>query len=353
MLSLVRTKGTLQRAQSWDSNVERLVIQHKQNADKQIAWYKENNPDVSAKNILLRILNLGLIHPESKDPYASFSRVKDNLDHIVSSTGLTTATHKGDVHYGSFFGPDTPVAILANDKTTPAQVFGVNWRLADPVKVLHVPSVADSLIRPDMAHHYEGFGVVEIDVPLLAFCYHNWFIENMKKPADQQDDQRDFLTRFVLPNMIPTQVDKMLLSMYTETDEKKAEVKTAQAMSDATRQLWKEIQDYKEELKANSTLEQVLENIPVAYKDNALDLINVPKQFVTVSNYWVLMSCNVKAVMIASTLASANPEKPELRNKLKREQRKIQQEGTLRKLVDQTYAELVSLQIQRLETSLM
>ncbi|UKZ10926.1 hypothetical protein CZP2022_203 [Vibrio phage C-ZP2022] len=342
MYSLINKDITLSRGTKVNPHVSRLVAQHKTNVEKQIAWYKENYQEVNGRNPLVR-LAYGILSYRQDNAMLAYQTAKTFMQELISPIGFTSDVHEGKVHY-EFFG-ETPTAILALDRSNPAEVFvsSNNYQTLRPVKVVHVPSAKDNLLRPDLAEHETGFGLITVDVPLFAMGLAQWMKQNMKKDPDKREGVEQFIGRWVLPNAMYGQADNYPLAVLEAKTFEACESSSKQMLPDVGKDFFKYLNEFKDELNAANTIEDVLKTLPAVFKKTQFDAILFPRGYVPKQSHWARSSAFLRPLKIAMEIATDNQDGRALKNKFKREQRRMDQEKTYDSLDDTLMSTELSL----------
>lgn len=335
MYNIINKNVTFTRGVKVNQHVTRLIGIHKQNVLKQVAWYQENYTQVSGKNPLIR-LAFSLLSSGITEPIKLYHHARQMENDLVSPLGFTNSVHKGETSY-EFFG-GVPTAIIATDKTNPADMIlsSEGYEKLRPLKVIHLPTPRDNLMRPDLAEHEYGYGVMEIDIPLFALGLAQWKIKNAKLPLDKQETIEMFLGKYVLPNAMYSQADCYPLALCDSENDNHASSTMKTFVTDVGISLWSKLQDLLSDLNEASTIEDNLKAIPAVFNDDQFQILRFPTSYVTIAEYWVVMASFLRPIKVGTEIAVDNQDARRIRNLWKRELKKIELDGVLRKMNDDT-----------------
>lgn len=335
MYDLINKKVTFTRGIKVDQHVSRLVGIHAQGVKKQINYYQENYTQVSGRNPFIR-LAYTLMAAQIEEPLKLYHHARTIINDLVSPVGFTNDVHFGEVS-SEFFG-GVPTIILASDKTNPADMIisTTGYEKQRSLRVLHVPTAQDNLMRPDLAEHAYGYGVLEIDIPLFAFSLAQWRKKNKTLPIDKQETVEMFIGKYVLPNAMYSQADAYIMALCdSETDDNvTSAVKTF--VTDVGKELWQKLKDFRGKFNKASTIEDNLKGLPAVFMENQFDVVRFPTDYVTIQEYWAVMAHFLRPIKIGLEIAEDNQDAKRIRNLWKREMKRIELDGTLRKIPDDT-----------------
>lgn len=336
MKNLLTLNGSLKRGQKIDLDLQRLVEKHASNIKKQMAYYKANYMRVPGDHPLISLM----YNIDVTTPLETFAKAKMLSHELASPLGFTTSIHRGNVIYDAFYGDDTPCGILVNNELTTSDLLrSRDWTALTPLKVLKVPSVENSLVRPDLAIHSEGIAVVSIDIPAFAYMFASWLEYQMTLSIDKREGYQEFLGKYVFPNMMPSQGDCFLIEALKEKTPAIAKNNNiAILLPDTAYKLVKEVKEFTGKIHSNSTIEQVLENLPAITAESQINRMPELTDLDTQSNYWLPLTVYAGVIDNISDYIPDNPEQTSIRTQLFRENKRIRSEGTVRKINDDFYS---------------
>lgn len=341
MLRLIDYKSTVNRGKIVKPNLLLSMSKQRANLQKLQTYYRQNYSPVLATNPLLRLL-YRFDWDATKSGTYYYQKAKEDVNELASSVGITTSINAGDINYGSFYG-HLPVALIYSNESTATDTFRSNWADMVPVKVLVSPTTKGGLARPDLVRASDGYGVIAIDIPLLAFMYKKWGDANNAKPESERERPEYFLGRYVLPNMLPSQFDAIITNMLYMDEEyidlEDSAFTTPFAMVDHTRAILNEITVLKAEFsKSDYTPTKVLDNVIAMTAENMLDVAPIIYDGDTEANYWVRLAAALPYVMAGTVLAVKDPSPSSTYNVAKVVGRRIKGQRTIAKIEDKKFS---------------
>ena len=172
--------------------------------DYQIKHYESYSSYINSDFILSRLAIL--LEPYLDDSLNTYNTVSDNLHNICNPLQITSSTTFGKIHHNSFY--TNTCALISAD-------FGLSsiktdWEKITSVKVLTHPSLSMEVHIPvtvSRNKQLDGLAVIGIDIALFAYQLKKWTQYNKTKSDLEQESIADFISKYVLPNMIPSQID--------------------------------------------------------------------------------------------------------------------------------------------------
>ncbi|CAH0448031.1 hypothetical protein SM033_00207 [Vibrio phage vB_VpaM_sm033] len=348
MYKLIDKQRTLTYGGKVDPEVDRLLIQHRINAERTIQRYQTNYKQVSGRNPLIR-LAYAILSYRIEEPMKAYNVARDYFHEIAGPLGFTTSTHHGKSHY-EFFG-GVPTIIMAQDNANPAEyiISGKNYASMQPLKVIHVPTPENNLVRPDIAEHTYGYGVMSIDIPLFALSLTRWMKDNLAKPMEDREDVAVFVGRYTLPNAMYSQADAWPLAMWDNENEDMVGSAGEMLVPHVGKDLFKEIQRFKKTLTKATVVEDALKQIPGVFTENQYMNLKFPDAYVPMQQHWAYTAAFMRPYKVALTIASDNQDGRRLKNRYKKESRRISSEGTIKKLSDDIMREEMKLELMNID----
>lgn len=339
MYKLIDKKKELSYGGKIDPHIERLLAQHKGNVEKTIQRYQTQYKPVDARNPLLR-LAYAILALRFEEPMKTYNAARDYFHELAGPLGITTNVHHGRTTE-MFFG-GAPTIIMGFDNSNPADyiIGGKNYKTMQPVKVLHVPTAEHNLVRPDLANHEYGYGVLSIDIPVFALAVAAWDKENRARPLEQREDVAMFLGKYVLPNAMYSQADQYPLALWETESKDRVSSDSITLLADVGKDLWKEIQDFKPTLTKATVVEDALKQIPGVFSENQYSALRFPMAYVPMQQHWGFTAAFMRPFKVALSIATDNQDGRRLKNRYKKEMRRIKSEGTIAKLDEVIKAEM-------------
>lgn len=343
MFSLINTTEVLNRSERVSLTMNRLMDTQKTNIATMVKYYETNLTRIDQTNPFLRVL-YSMDVENSLTALDAYNKVKREEFPLAALQGFTTTANKGKAHYDVFWG-DVPIIINAASFSQPSQLLGgSSWKAIKPFKVHVVPSLSYSVTRPDLAKHKSGYGVVTVDLPALAFMFHNWHIANQALPLENRERRENFLARYVFPSMMWSQFDCTILQSLNDfiIDPDVTNLQDIPILlSDKTTRLLGSVQDLVMDYNGGATFEQLLKDIPSSYKEDMLTSIGEVKIDVTSQNRFAELAASLPMVNGLFKNTMNNPEMDEMSVAYKRAARVYRQESTVRKVRDDRLRDLL------------
>ena len=182
---------------------QRAKEKYNLNYNKVLEHYQTFGSTINNNHILMRLINsLQILEgPES----LTYRRIDSNKDKIATGLGITTDLNPGELHDNEFYS-DT----CAIQSVKFMEFFEIkNFKDIRAVRCLTHQNTDLTLSIPEIGKSLKsnGTAVVGIDIPLLAVQYKLWLRMNQNRPLGQRENTGQFITKFILPGMIPEQID--------------------------------------------------------------------------------------------------------------------------------------------------
>lgn len=269
-----------------------------QNELKNVKYYYRNHyKKVAANNLFANLLN-SLIIREELDDY-QFSRViEDQADSITRRFGIASNMFRGQVHEkGIVLGPETKEILVSVVNEESFIDDGDNWWDMKPINYLYHTRTDVGLPILNNTTKGRGFGILSINVPMLAVKYRRW-----RRWAITNDPSLpsvfEFVGKFVLPDLLDSYLD---IAIFNRLDQRQAGLPLRKYPSAHPFYLT----DYSDRIdRFNEILldqyhsrkndpEQLLYNIPLITSDTALAMVTVRQSGMNRNNDWVYLLRNI------------------------------------------------------------
>lgn len=351
MKKILNVNTSINRGQSIDVNLNRIFEQYKNNINKMKAYYRANYVRVAQTNPFISLVWLIMDMEATSSEVYNLTKIKK--EELASTLGFTSSIHRGQTFADDFWNSST--GILVNTFYSASDILQVsNWMEMSPVRVLAIPSIADSMVRPDRALHEDGIGVIEVDIPAFAFMWSKWNEYNVQKPVQAREQVTEFLGRYVFPNMLDTQADAFVVQALLAEDFDLAKVNnTPLAIPDTAYKLCEELKEFTEDLPKGYILEQVATNLPAMTSDSQLASALKLREIDTQSNYWLTSYAYMPLILTCLNIARDNPEGDELVNILKKELKRQRSENTIRKIDDEYFSLVYETLLLKIKEKIM
>lgn len=346
MVPLFSTFQDIERGSRIDPKLNQLMQKQKSNLSQCVRYYQQNYVPVDMTHPLVRLcyrFNWDL----TQQSFDYYNRANEQKEELCSPLGITTSFNKGEIHEGIFYGEACKTALVleVRDTNMRALMDGRPWASLTPLRVLTRPGVRGAYLRPDLINEdEEGYAVVAIDVPLLAGMFKRWRLDNQKKPKEARERPEHFVGRYLLPSMMHTQMDAVLLNSLNAFSLRKSELKdlsgVALGLIDQTANLAEELFDHVNALQG-STWEQVANHIPSFEGETLADHLPVLSDRISQANEWASVGGSVALCRVCSKYATDNPEGDRLVNLWMQEDRHYKNDRTFSKTPDPKFGTLL------------
>ena len=130
----------------------------------------------------------------------------DNTHELCNALSITSATTIGKVHNNSFY-TNTCLIISTNFGLID---YDIDWTNIRPVRCLTHPGTSMEVYSPATSKQdfiNNGISAVGIDIPLFGHQLKAWYKYNIALPAIEQETFSTFISKYILPQMVPEQID--------------------------------------------------------------------------------------------------------------------------------------------------
>ncbi len=166
-------------------------------------YYARAPKNVDSGNLLANIL----LHIPIRIDYNDrqfVGYVEDLAEGVCRPMGLTSSSNRGKVHDGVTLGPNALEVVVCSSEDFDLNNIKTRWRDLQPVRYLYHTRTDVNLPIMNNTTPGKGYGVISVNVPMMALQYRYWLKE-------QKGDQKDIVNRFiggmVLPNAVPSYLD--------------------------------------------------------------------------------------------------------------------------------------------------
>lgn len=283
----------------------------RENVAKIIQYYRLYPSRVNSSHVLVRLLYaMNLSRKMSFDRY--LANAFDLTNSISQAIGLTTATSKGKLWDGEFYGSYSKEVIIANSDYFDFTNAANEWRDYEPVKILGHNQTNLNLSLPDgkTPSADQGISYISVNVPMLMTQYYYFNLEQ-----DEFEDEsaarrtvQQFIVSYPLANAMKSHTDHVLfnrlyaqLKGYPMLD---GYSKHSFNMIDYSSAVNEVIEQEIEMLsKSTGRFSALLKMVPLCFSTNLGELGDLPEVPYTMQCMWALMASRVKFIDL---LISAN-----------------------------------------------
>jgi hypothetical protein len=299
-------------------------------------YYNHYGTHLISNHILFKILyNLANYSGSTLD---RVRKVRSDIDNINQAMGITSYTKSGYVHTNTFY---TKECLLVSCEFEPIIEVKSNWMEYRPVRVLTHPSTHLHYLLPPMGNDIRTIGntIVGIDLPMLMAMFHRWGIEDNKRSKGNRESIEDFITKYVLPGMLPEHYDIVLRNRYyklaTNGSIDEPWYKQIVALPSYVNSLDKSMLEIIETVRSNQTISvSDMMRYPMLYSDNYLEA--VPQCFHTLlsSGYHVTLQIYIDWLFIMTGILPETMRCSYSRRLFKKSMRYMSNNNTLAHMSD-------------------
>jgi hypothetical protein len=143
-----------------------------------------------------------------------FKYVEEACMVSASAAGFTTTSSAGRANNGFFYNSDNAEEIIAYKAWFDFEDVNRNWMTACAVKPLMIPQSDLGILYPIGKKYSQdaGITVIGLNPAMLMVKYRAFFLAQELKPVGQRESIQKFIGAYVLPWMMPLQVDLLLLN---------------------------------------------------------------------------------------------------------------------------------------------
>lgn len=190
------------------------------NLNEVIEFYRFHAMAVESEHFLVRLLH-SIDVPQSMPTDRYMANVENMCLKLSMALKMTSSIYRGQVFEGVFYGQGSHEILVAYQSDhRPDDLDNVrDWRTVVPIRVLRHPITSLTLQLPDGTDRLSqpDFSVFLIDLPLLAWQYRAFRLEEARRQKEEGGNQRStmqFIHMVVLPNMMDSHLDIALFNRY-------------------------------------------------------------------------------------------------------------------------------------------
>jgi hypothetical protein len=232
--------------------------------------------------------------------------------HVARFLGMTSSLARGKWFNSTFYGNLDEIILAYNGSNNPNKL-EKNWEDLEPVKVLECPVSDSSYQIPDGKEHSKAKGIVVIgiDIPMLMVMYRKFCEKEQIRrlnPDVAKYGTPNFIAMYVLPNMLKSQTDLMivnrLINLFEGTANCKSLTKHPFFISDYTPLLDRNLELIIERFNELPLLyRNMILQIPYVFSEDALDIPDIAP---TVQVNWALWLTRLKMIKFLTEVGNAN-----------------------------------------------
>lgn len=173
------------------------------------SFYNSRVMAVKSNHFIARLVNnINVSHNHDLERYYDIVDARSNA--IAAVMRMTSSLQRGAIFNGVFYGQGCMEVIMVDSSSfNPIDAYK-NWRTLEAVKVVMHPRSDLGLMLPNgkATGAETGLAVISVNIPLLAIQFRAFVAEQLAKGDDDSPQGvGHFVHRYVLPNMLPTQLD--------------------------------------------------------------------------------------------------------------------------------------------------
>lgn len=217
---------------SIDPKHRQLKMMVKKDIENVKNYYIKRPQFLNNSHLLIKLI--GLLDKGIDETFNEcYKRVSKTYRNPCSTLGITTYANVGKMHDGEFY-QNTQEYIVAIDRYFPVAYIDRDWKNLEPVKVICHEVKKLNFIQPGPLCFCDsaGYSIVEIN-PVMLACMYKAFCEDSisKNKLAYSITPKEFITRFVFPNMLERHIDLVISNRSSDI----ANGKNIQAVLDINR----------------------------------------------------------------------------------------------------------------------
>ncbi len=179
-------------------------MKYEESMNYAIGYYNDYQSYLPNQHILVKLINTFSFDPDMLD-VDIYWQLKGKEDRYATAFGFVGNSSIGKIHGKAFY---TKNCVIRNvNFYDPINI--PHWKHIRAVRVLTHPYTN---LKPVLPHLFKTlddslYSVVGIDIPLLGIQYKYWLQDQLKRPVNEREQITSFITRWVMPNMFPEQID--------------------------------------------------------------------------------------------------------------------------------------------------
>jgi hypothetical protein len=265
---------------------------------------------VKSTHVLIRLLST-LAVPRSLPLERYYANVDAIALNAAMTLRMTSPISRGSLFRGVFYGSTNPEILIATDDRFDFDEVHANWRTAQAVTpLLHAKSDLNALLPIGIDTSKEdGLAVILINVPMLAVQYRAFLLD--QEAVEFPKTVMQFIGGYVLPNMLPRQLDlclfnRAVLAMSGKASLSAPLVRHAFALSNYDHAVDVcLVQALDNVQKSSLSFRAILSALPSVYAPSQYEVLQLPDLAPTRQIDWALVLSRLKAVDFLFTAAGS------------------------------------------------
>lgn len=257
------------------------------------AYYHRAPKFCDSRNIIANMIQHFLI--DFKADNATFARqIERAAEPMVRMYGLVSAINRGRIYpTGVTLGPQTEEILISTYEAFDMQNLKTRWRDLQPIRYLYHTRTDCNLPIMNNKTPGKGYGVTLINIPMLLVQYRYWLFSQFGNAEPSIENVYRFVGAYPLPNAIDSYLD---IAYFNRLSRQAYGIKNPNYplphpfyLTDMVPRLDKLAERTNMQIGARPlTLETFAQATPLVVKDNLYQLIQLPKEPITMQNEWAL-----------------------------------------------------------------
>lgn len=257
------------------------------------AYYHRNPKFCDSRNIIANMIQHFLIDFKVDD--ATFAKqIERTAEPMVRMYGFVSAINRGKIYpTGVTLGPQTEEIVISTYEGFDLTGLRSRWRTLAPIRYLYHTRTDCNLPIMNNTTPGKGYGVTLINIPMLLVQYRYWLFEQFGHAEPSIENVYRFVGAYPLVNAIDSYLD---IAYFNRLSRQAYGIKNPSYplphpfyLTDMVPRLDKLAERTNMQIGARPlSLEDFARITPMVAKDNLFQVIQLPKEPVTVQNEWAL-----------------------------------------------------------------
>lgn len=293
MLELFRRPASSTQGTTQPGYFEELRQRLQENVERVTVYLRQQTHSVASNHVLVRILS-SLPIDLDESLFYNIDRVKKVADRVAKAHEINTAQQSSGIwERGVFYGESTHETWVAIEQNIDYIDASEQWQQLRPIQILRHPNTTLSIPRIDEPdrNRYQGHAIIAIDLVALAIQFYMWH-HRQRIDDDAWKTPRHFLLAYPLANALPYHIDWAIMNRLQQFADGYFVGETENDWPFQLQQFDRLMDRYLREriddlYRRNSYYETMLQQIGLAFHDNAYTLTRAPQGPRTQQIEWV------------------------------------------------------------------
>lgn len=288
---------------------------------KIVSYYQKNATAVKSDHLIVKLIeSINIPFIDDLNYYTGL--VRNKAYSLASMLKISSPSYKGTTsRKGYFFGSMCDEIIIADNSLFSISEATENWKDLQPIKVLYhgITNLLPPLLDGKNLIQKEGYVVISVNIPMLAFQYQMWRAKIQKDLVFKQDVAH-FVRSYPIPNMIYSYQDiaiyNRLESLMKEVPLKKYGVNYHSfALIDDTGDADRVLKDVLTTIsRGNYTYNRILETIPAINVESGRVSLAMPDLPDTRQVYWAMVLARLPVISFLLKVSKDNHANTGIKN---------------------------------------